>query len=258
MSKPNIFISWSGERSRFIADALRRWLPTVIQAASPWMSAKDIEKGTQGVQEIAHALDWTRIGVICLTPENADERWILYEAGALSKTVNNDKTRICTLLLGGLTFQDVVPPLGNFQHTKPEKEEIWSLIQSINNALSDSPISIEPLRETFDAMWPKLEKQLQELPNTREISRPKRSPEEMLAEILDTVRGSRDTELSELRRELANKTERENRLVRNLATLEAQKSDLENKMSLLFTVRDDMKSQYQLLQEALEKVKSNS
>lgn len=202
MSEPNIFISWSRERSRFTADALRHWLPTVIQAAKPWMSAKDIEKGTRGVQEIAHALNGTRIGIICLTPENTNEPWILYEAGALSKSVNDDKTRICTLLLGGLRFQDIEPPLGNFQHTKPDKEDIWSLIQSINNALSDSPVAKEPLKETFEALWPNLERELKKLPEPQEVSRPERSSEEMLAEILDTVRGGRDNQLNELKRAL--------------------------------------------------------
>jgi len=39
-----VFISWSGQRSAAVADALRYWLPKVIQALEPWMSADDIEK----------------------------------------------------------------------------------------------------------------------------------------------------------------------------------------------------------------------
>ena len=31
----NVFISWSGERSKWVAEAMREWLPIVLQAARP-------------------------------------------------------------------------------------------------------------------------------------------------------------------------------------------------------------------------------
>src|SRR5437879_13172271 len=100
----NIFISWSGQRSKWAADALRDWLPLVLQAAKPWMSEADIDKGSRGLDEVGRALEGMKIGIICLTPENLNARWILYEAGALSKTVDA-KTRLCTYLLPGLTHE---------------------------------------------------------------------------------------------------------------------------------------------------------
>lgn len=104
MSKTcNVFISWSGQRSKLAALALHRWLPSAIQAAKPWMSDKDIEKGTRGLHELSTALEGIRVGIVCLTPENLHSDWIHYEAGALSKSIN-DKARLCTYLLGGLEF----------------------------------------------------------------------------------------------------------------------------------------------------------
>ena len=44
---PNVFISWSGPRSKSAADALKDWLPLVVPTASPWVSATDIDKGTR-------------------------------------------------------------------------------------------------------------------------------------------------------------------------------------------------------------------
>ena|SRR6185312_7799939 len=66
MGKNNIFISWSGKRSLYAAEALREWLPNVIQAAKPWMSERDIEKGARGLTEVGNALEGMKVGIICL------------------------------------------------------------------------------------------------------------------------------------------------------------------------------------------------
>ncbi len=43
----NVFISWSGQRSKDVADALAELLPDAIQEIHPWMSDHDITEGTQ-------------------------------------------------------------------------------------------------------------------------------------------------------------------------------------------------------------------
>src|SRR6266566_1158547 len=78
----NVFISWSGERSQKVGTAIYDWLPMVVQSAKPWMSEEDIEKGSRGLDEIAKALDVMSVGIICLTPENLERPWILFETGA--------------------------------------------------------------------------------------------------------------------------------------------------------------------------------
>jgi len=52
----NVFISWSGPRSKQAAEALREWLGNVLQNARPWMSATDIEKGFS----FRSLVDWCR------------------------------------------------------------------------------------------------------------------------------------------------------------------------------------------------------
>jgi hypothetical protein len=185
----NLFISWSGARSKAIAETLREWLPTVIQTAKPFMSDTDIEKGSRGLTELVRALEGIKVGIVCLTPENLKEPWILYEAGALSKTID-DRTRLCTYLLGGLRSQNVRQPLGMFQHTEANKDETKKLVRTINVAISDEPVSDANLSTIFEKMWPELENSIQNMPTPGQIIEAKRSPDEMLAEILELARAT--------------------------------------------------------------------
>lgn len=188
MSETNIFISWSGKRSLYVAEALCDWLPNVIQAAKPWMSDRNIEKGTKGFTEIGKALEGKKVGIVCLTPENLEAVWILYEAGALSKTFSDDKTRLCTYLLGDLQSQDVKPPLSMFQWTKAEKEDTRKLVQTVNTAISEEPLPAERLNTIFNTFWPHLEEKLKAMPAPEKIVDARRDPNEMISEILNLCR----------------------------------------------------------------------
>ncbi|HEV7646278.1 MAG TPA: TIR domain-containing protein [Pyrinomonadaceae bacterium] len=153
-----IFISWSGNSSRMVAEALNDWLPRVIQAVKPFLSS-DIEKGAKWSNELDDALEGTRFGIICLTPDNLNSDWIHYEAGALSKTKN---ALLWTFLLN-LKQADVKQPLGKFQHTLAEKLDVLKLLKSINAKLGE--IGIDPLKEglleeIFEESWSKLESKL--------------------------------------------------------------------------------------------------
>jgi len=184
---PNIFISWSGPRSKHVATALNEWLPTVLQSATPWFSKLSIDKGARPLEEISSALDSIEVGVSCLTPENMTAPWILYEAGALSKRIGT-KSRLCTYLLGGLTPEGVPPPLGMFQHTRADKEETRLMLRSINSAISKDPVPEPALDKLFERMWPDLEKDITSMPAPEKDVPAKRPPEDMLAEVLDILR----------------------------------------------------------------------
>jgi hypothetical protein len=151
------------------------------------MSDRDVQKGSRGLHEIARALEGIKLGITCLTPENLGAPWILYEAGALSKALD-DETRLCTYLLDGLEFQDIKPPLGMFQATKAEKADTRKLIYSINAAIGGNPVPEANLNEIFDAMWPKLDEKLSTMPDAEEHVDAMRSTEDMIAEILEINR----------------------------------------------------------------------
>src|SRR5579875_159793 len=109
----DVFISWSGERSKYVAEALRGWLKQVIQAVKPWLSSEDILAGARWNVEIANRLSATKFGIICVTPENLDSNWLVFEAGALAKTID-DRTFVCPFLID---MDEINPqhPLSQFQ-----------------------------------------------------------------------------------------------------------------------------------------------
>ena len=130
-----VFLTWSGDRSKAMATALRVWLPNVIQAVEPWMSETDIAKGAGWNSEISSQLELAKIGIVCLTPENLDAPWVNFEAGALSKITGS---KVCTYLFG-LSPTDVEGPLAQFQATKSDdKDDTKKLLHTINRHLGES------------------------------------------------------------------------------------------------------------------------
>jgi hypothetical protein len=192
----NVFISWSGERSERVAAALYDWLPMVLQTARPWMSKEDIEKGSRGLEEIGRALETISVGIICLTPENVEKPWILFEAGALSRAMG-EKTRVCPYLFGSLRPENVKLPLGIFQGTMALKDDTWKMVRTVNKALGSS-LAEDKLNTLFERMWPELAKNLGEIADVAAAAPPQRAEREMLAELLELARAatSNDRQLS--------------------------------------------------------------
>jgi len=181
----DIFISWSGARSQAVAEALRDWLPMVINAAKPFLSSEDIGKGARWSAELAAKLEKSTVGIICLTPGNMNSQWVLFEAGALSKLVGD--THVCPLLIG-LKPSDVKGPLSQFQFTTTRKLDMLQLVKTLNTAASESGVPITQLEKVFEALWPQLEEQLKKAPVEESKGAPQRSEREMLEETLELVR----------------------------------------------------------------------
>lgn len=188
----NVFISWSGERSKAVAEALHSWLPKIINDVKPWLSSADIEKGARWSFDIASKLSESRVGIICLTPDNLHADWILFEAGALSKTLDN--THVCPLLVG-LEPADVKGPLAQFQGTRAVRDDVRKLLATINSALGERALASSHLNEAFDVWWPRLEQKLQSIPAQRDTPNPQRPEREILEEILELARRDSRREL---------------------------------------------------------------
>jgi len=182
-----IFISWSGDQSKAMAEALRDWLPDVIQACEPWISSKDIDPGARWSSDLAKQLEQIQFGIICLTPENLTAPWIHFEAGAVSKKLD-DKTRLCPYLLG-LEPTDIEGPLVQFQAVKADKSDTKKLVYTLNYALGSEALSNERIDRVFDLHWPHLEEMLKKiLSSSPRVQEPKRRDDDKLDEILKIVR----------------------------------------------------------------------
>ncbi len=182
-----LFLSWSGEVSKETASFLSEWIPNVLQEVEPFFS-HDIEKGTRWGQELASELENCDFGICIVTPNNHESPWILFEAGAISKSVSRSKF---APILIGLDKTDLNSPLGDFQLTAADKEDIFSLVNTINTALERS-LPIDRLKEVFEKWWPDLESHIteaqQKLQSSNHSNEPHRPDREILEEILERVR----------------------------------------------------------------------
>lgn len=191
-----IFISWSGEISKALAEAVRDWIPKVLQTVKPYFTPDDIEKGSRWAKEISNELATSQFGIICLTQDNQHSPWILFEAGALSK--NLEESKVCPILFN-FDATELKGPLASFQATKFNKDDIKKLLESINNSCSETKLEQKSLDETFEMWWPQLEKSIETiLSRSSSVSKPKkRSDRDILEEILELARSNAKAFISE-------------------------------------------------------------
>lgn len=182
-----IFISWSGKASRNVADLLRKTLPCMIQQLEPFMSDHDLSSGGRWAEQLSAKLDQCNFGIICLTPENLREPWILFEAGALTKHVEG---RACCLLFQDLGLADVSGPLSQFQNRLFSRNEFRQMLFDLNK-LVEKRLDDESLQRVFDKWWPGLDEQVQAALDDPDLASPvssKRDVPDMLEEILVRLR----------------------------------------------------------------------
>ena len=179
-----MFISWSGDKSRTVADALHSWLPTVLAgSAQCFMSNQDIRRGDRGMDVIAGELQDRDFGVVVLTSENLQSPWINFEAGALGTSLGAGK--VAPLLLD-VTRADVVGPLAQFQSTLlTERDDVRQFIRDM--ALDAPDIPEASINALFDAKWPELEAVIKHAAGAASPTTT-RTAESMLEELLERVR----------------------------------------------------------------------
>jgi len=182
-----IFVSWSGRRSKAVAELMSDWLKCVIQASQPWISTRDTDRGAIWFSEINDKLKDVSVGIVCLTQENKNKPWILFETGALAKGLTTN--RVCTFLID-LNPEDLQDPLGQFNHTTADRGSVWELARTINDCLGDKSLDERILNQVFDTYWPQFEAKFKAAlkDNPPEEVVPPRSEQDILSEILSNTR----------------------------------------------------------------------
>ena len=136
-----VFICWSNEASHMLAKILKDWLPVVLERrVEPFISSDDIGKGRRWSPDLSAELEASNFGIVCFLPDNLDNVWMHFEAGALSKSISDG--RVVPFLLG------------------VSQEQIRG------------PLDHESLNNSFDTCWTNLKSRVEEIdiPNpTREV-----------------------------------------------------------------------------------------
>ena len=185
-----VFISWSGELSRELGEAVRNWLPSALQYVKPYFTPDDIDKGAKWASEISKELSTSSVCIIILTRSNLESSWIMFEAGAISSTV--EKARVCPIIFD-LEPTDLQGPLAQFQATRFQKDDIRKLFSTINSLGGEQKLDDTVAATVFEKWWPDLEIDLKRIvdghiavPKAKEI----RSDRELIEEILLLLRSS--------------------------------------------------------------------
>ncbi|HJX90500.1 MAG TPA: methyltransferase domain-containing protein [Pyrinomonadaceae bacterium] len=160
-----VFVSWSGRRSRRIADTLATWLKVLFNSdgnlIDVFVSTQDIRAAARYNEILNAALRDSTFGILCLTPENLNSPWVLFEAGGLSKTAGEGS--VCPYLYE-LTISDLRRPLEQFNAVVADAEGTRRLVVAINSLLQEKKIQNMALNALFNERWRELENKLEEIP----------------------------------------------------------------------------------------------
>lgn len=254
-----VFISWSGERSQAVALALKKWIQLVLHYAEPWVSEVDIAAGERWAQVVAKELEACHFGIVCVTPENMTSPWVLFEAGALAKSMQGKVIPV----LFDLELSDVSGPLSQFQAKKIGKPGLAEIILSINQTAEKGDPD-DRVKEMIDALWPKFEALIEHIPDDAPSAKHVRPQHEVLEELVAGVRGL-DSRFQDLQGTVNEPSLRSRRKWRRMHPMMLEdimhmsSEDSDDPFALLMIaglMRDDMPWLYELVAEVYRDIRA--
>ena len=173
-----VFLGWSGDASRRIAEALDDWIPKVIPHAEVFVSSRAITLGSHWEDELSEALKSANYGVLCVTPDNMRAQWIHYETGQMEASMPHNNpgknVYVVPLLFGVEHSGDLPSPLSHYQSKPFGREVMRRLVAEMNGVCRNlygaelsrarSGVQIlktyledDELERNFDEHYPELE-----------------------------------------------------------------------------------------------------
>lgn len=178
-----LFIGWSKDASRAIAQTFRDWILEVNSKIFPFVSFEDIRPGMDWRKTLSQSLMKANFGVLCMTEENLNAPWLLYETGLLSMATSQNnpdgEPRIAPILFGVAHTDSLPDALHPYQSVRYEDSRaMWNLICGINElcvklygaelqrlgaAAEPTYLDESALREAFDRSYPAFVEQTQRI-----------------------------------------------------------------------------------------------
>jgi hypothetical protein len=151
------FVSFSGVKSKGTADALELFLLRVAPDVEVIRAEADIALGQDWASAIRDHLTDIDLAVICVTRDNHEKPWFLFEIGTLAQ-----RASVIVLFLLDLSPQELGTPLAGFQAIIPTPESTWELVKGVA-AVSEASPALDETRERFSSNWKEFSEALQQI-----------------------------------------------------------------------------------------------
>lgn len=188
-----VSISWSGPLAKDVAVAIRGWLPKLFDVVEAWASDVDIAAGQRSLPQVERELVGTRFGIVIVTASNQNAPWLNFEAGAMSKVVEQDsEQRVVPLLVDIAKPTELTGPLAQFHAKVLNKEGMRDCLRSVADVAG---VDHKLVDERVDKWWSELYTQVEAARNRHSGGGEPikmREPSDMLDEILTHVRAIRN------------------------------------------------------------------
>ena len=180
----HIFSSWSGERSKTAARGLKSLLEDLFSEGVEVFISDHINPGEAWAQRLGTELEQSDFGVLCLTQENFQASWLLFEAGAIAKKFGT--SRVVPFLIDELPAVWERSPLAQFQYVRADRDGTYRLVETINSVRNNAQPA-DRLERAFAKWWPDFEQTLKELHASGQSQLVTPSDRELLEAILHRV-----------------------------------------------------------------------